>query len=294
MLFMFEYRGAKALITEQFPDTAGSITSFRVESDVMSLNGRDPLQAEAEVGDDGKLHVVVRKSSVSSRSMVSTYNKSHGLNSMNSITPRASNLSGVEIYSVQSSKEPTPRASSFNQTDFYAMFAASAASKMPSPKHGYAGNLNWEVYSLQSSKGVTPRTSNFDEEMVRGKKKGGRSLSNEFLNGGLSSSSSYPAPNQVLLGAGSGGKKKEGGGGGNNKELHMFVWSSSASPVSEGNLRNAVNRAASTEFGVLDAASKAAVPHDIGASSGSSLSLNNPTCNSGSGSLCMLGPISFS
>ncbi|XXG51524.1 hypothetical protein AAC387_Pa03g0067 [Persea americana] len=267
MLFMFEYRGAKALITEQFPDTAGSITSFRVESDVMSLNGRDPLQAEAEVGDDGKLHVVVRKSSVSSRSMVSSYNKSHGLNSMNSITPRASNLSGVEIYSVQSSREPTPRASSFNQTDFYAMFAASAASKMPSPKHGYAGNLNWEVYSLQSSKGVTPRTSNFDEEMARGKKKGGRSMSNEFLNGGLSSSSSYPAPNPVLSGAGSGGKKKDGGGG-NNKELHMFVWSSSASPVSEGNLRNAVNRAASTEFGVLDAASKAVVPHDIGASRG--------------------------
>jgi auxin efflux carrier family len=28
----------------------------------------------------------------------------------------------------------------------------------------------------------------------------------------------------------------------------MFVWSSSASPVSEANLRNAVNHAASTDF----------------------------------------------
>jgi hypothetical protein len=33
-----------------------------------------------------------------------------------------------------------------------------------------------------------------------------------------------------------------------NKELHMFVWSSTASPVSEANLRNAVNHAASTDF----------------------------------------------
>ncbi|CAN1231640.1 Probable auxin efflux carrier component 8 [Linum grandiflorum] len=38
MLFMFEYRGAKLLISEQFPETAGSITSFRVDSDVVSLN----------------------------------------------------------------------------------------------------------------------------------------------------------------------------------------------------------------------------------------------------------------
>lgn len=135
MLFMFEYRGAKLLITEQFPETAGSITSFRVDSDVVSLNGREQLQTDAEIGDDGKLHVVVRRSAASS--MVSSFNKSHGLNSLTSMTPRASNLTGVEIYSVQSSREPTPRASSFNQTDFYAMFA----SKAPSPKHGYTNSF---------------------------------------------------------------------------------------------------------------------------------------------------------
>ncbi|XWS73343.1 hypothetical protein CRYUN_Cryun02cG0120100 [Craigia yunnanensis] len=251
MLFMFEYRGARLLINEQFPETAGSITSFRVESDVVSLNGREPLQADAEIGDDGKLHVVVRRSSASS--MVSSFNKSHGLNSLTSMTPRASNLTGVEIYSVQSSREPTPRASSFNQTDFYAMFA----SKAPSPKHGYTNSFQGaigDVYSLQSSKGATPRTSNFDEEMLKiAKRRVGRSMSGELFNGGLVSS--YPPPNPIFSGSTSGGsKKKESGGGGPmpNKELHMFVWSSSASPVSEGNLRHAVNRASSTDFGALD------------------------------------------
>ncbi|KAJ6731968.1 AUXIN EFFLUX CARRIER COMPONENT 2 [Salix purpurea] len=83
MLFLFEYRGAKLLISEQFPETAGSITSFRVDSDVVSLNGREPLQADAEIGDDGKLHVVVKRSNASS--IVSSFNKSHGpkLNNFN-------------------------------------------------------------------------------------------------------------------------------------------------------------------------------------------------------------------
>ncbi|KAG6587722.1 auxin efflux carrier component 2 [Cucurbita moschata] len=255
MLFMFEYRGAKLLITEQFPETAGSITSFRVDSDVVSLNGREQLQADAEIGDDGKLHVVVRRSAASS--MVSSFNKSHGLNSLTSMTPRASNLTGVEIYSVQSSREPTPRASSFNQTDFYAMFA----SKAPSPKHGYTNSFQGEVYSLQSSKGATPRTSNFDEEMLK-KKRGGRSMSGELFNGG--SMPSYPPPNPMFSGSSSGGqmKKKDQNGSsschgaanstGNNKELHMFVWSSSASPVSEG--KHAVNRAATaSDFAAVDA-----------------------------------------
>lgn len=144
-------------------------------------------QTDAEIGDDGKLHVVVRRSSAAS-SMISSFNKSHGggLNS-SMITPRASNLTGVEIYSVQSSREPTPRASSFNQTDFYAMFNAS---KAPSPRHGYTNSYGGsgvgpggDVYSLQSSKGVTPRTSNFDEELVKTKKgRGGRSKSGELYN----------------------------------------------------------------------------------------------------------------
>ncbi|XP_057998257.1 auxin efflux carrier component 2-like [Hevea brasiliensis] len=164
MLYMFEYRGAKLLISEQFPETAASITSFRVNSDVVSLNGREPLQTDAEIGEDGKLHVVVRRSSNSS--VLSSFNKSHGLNSLTSMTPRASNLTGVEIYSVQSSREPTPRASSFNQTDFHTMLASKAAS----PKHRYINSFQGvisDAYSLQSAKRATPRTSNFDEVMLK-------------------------------------------------------------------------------------------------------------------------------
>ncbi|GMY35297.1 auxin efflux carrier component 2-like [Fagus crenata] len=278
MLFLFEFRGAKLLISEQFPDTAGSITSFKVESDVVSLNGRDPLLADAEIGEDGKLHVVVRRSGGSS--MVSSFNKSHGLNSITSMTPRASNLTGVEIYSVQSSREPTPRASSFNQTDFYAMFGSSKAA---SPKHGNNNN-----YSLQSSKVVTPRTSNFDEEMMVkfGKKRGGRSMSGELFNnnsvggggGGQGGSvvSGYPPPNPMFSGSSTSGgprykKDSANTNGAGNKELHMFVWSSSASPVSEGNLRHAVNRAASTDFGVPDP-SKAALQLQNAASRGENMS----------------------
>ncbi|CDY38263.1 BnaA10g11110D [Brassica napus] len=214
MLFLFEYRGAKLLISEQFPKTAGSITSFRVDSDVISLTSHDSLETDEEIGVDGKLHVVVRRSNAAS-SMIS-FNKSPGggiNSSMN--TPRASNLSDVEIYSV-----------SFNQTDFYNMFNAS---KAPS-RH---------VYSLQSSIGVAPRASSFNEEVFK-TKKGGRSMSVP-----------YPPPNPMFTGSMSGAsgvKKNEiGGGGGQNKEMDMCVWSSSASPVSEAIARNAITRGASTD-----------------------------------------------
>ncbi|KAH0652242.1 hypothetical protein KY290_030682 [Solanum tuberosum] len=280
MLFMFEYRGAKLLIGEQFPETAASITSFRVESDVISLNGREPLQADAEIGDDGKLHVIVRRSSASS--IISSYNK--GILQSNNMTPRASNLTGVEIYSVQSSREPTPRASSFNQSDFYAMFA----SKTASPKHGYTNSYGGDVFSVQSSKGPTPRTSNFEEEMSKigsnKKNRGGRSMSGELYNSGSNASTNglvYPPPNPMF----SGQRKKEVGSGSgvptpvsvpvpipvpmsnsnsNSKELHMFVWSSSASPTSEGNHKHAINRGGSSELGVLDA-SKAVLQQEIAA-----------------------------
>ncbi|KAK4757283.1 hypothetical protein SAY87_007410 [Trapa incisa] len=259
MLFMFEYRGAKLLISDQFPETGGSITSFKVDSDVISLNGRELLQADAEIGDDGKLHVVVRRSNTPS--LVSSF-KSNGLNSItnSAMTPRASNLTGVEIYSVQSSREPTPRASSFNQTDFYAMFGSKAAS----PKHGYSNSQQGgfpDIYSsLQSSKVATPRTSNFDEDAMRMNnsmtsstnpkriRSGGQTLSGELYNNGGSHPSSYPPPNPMFSASTSGNPRRKvesGGGAGrggqniNNKDLHMFVWSSSVSPASEANTRNA-------------------------------------------------------
>lgn len=159
MLFLFEYRGARMLIAEQFPDTAASIVSFRIDSDIVSLDGKEPLQTEAQVGDDGKLHVTVRKST-SSRSEIFS-RQSHG------VTPRASNLTNAEIYSAQTSRNPTPRGSNFGLDE----------------ESGYG---------------------------VRGM--------------------GYPAPvASGLFSPVAGPKKGEAG-----KDLHMFVWSSSASPVSDG------------------------------------------------------------
>lgn len=57
------------------------------------------------------------------------------------------------------------------------------------------------------------------------------------------------------VGGGSGG-----GGGAQNKEMNMFVWSSSASPVSEANARNAMTRGASTDLSTDPKASLP--PHD--------------------------------
>ncbi|CAK7356979.1 unnamed protein product [Dovyalis caffra] len=154
MLFMFEYRGAKRLIAEKFPETAASISSFKVDSDVVSLSGNEPLETDAEIRDDGKLHVVVRRSSTTS-AVFSSYDRFDGMNSIfNVIPPKASNFSGVEVFSVQSSIEPTPRASSFSQTNF--------------PELTNATNSYGDIYSVQSSRNSEPWIpSNFEEEMKR-------------------------------------------------------------------------------------------------------------------------------
>ncbi|WOL13102.1 PIN-like protein [Canna indica] len=79
MFFLFKYRGAKLLIMEYFPDTASSIISFRVDSNIISLDSKELLQTEAKLGNDGKLHVTVRKSTSSRFEVFSR--RSHGLNS---------------------------------------------------------------------------------------------------------------------------------------------------------------------------------------------------------------------
>lgn len=227
LLFLFEYRGAKLLIMEQFPETAASIVSFKVDSDVVSLDGRDFLETDAEIGDDGKLHVTVRKSNASRRSFA--------------MTPRPSNLTGAEIYSLSSSRNPTPRGSNFNNSDFYSMMGVP----------GFQGrNSNFgpaDMYSI-SSRGPTPRPSNFEENCAP------MAASPRFgFYPAQTGPASYPAPNPEF--ASSVGKTKKtqqhppsqnqqqsvvsGNKANNNnshdaKELHMFVWSSSASPVSEG------------------------------------------------------------
>lgn len=204
LLFLFEYRGAKMLIMEQFPETAGEIVSFKVESDVVSLDGQDFLETDAELGQDGKLHVTVRKSNVSRRSFA--------------MTPRPSNLTGAEIYSMSSSRNPTPRGSNFNHTDFYAMM-------------GFPGRL-----SNFGPADTTPRPSNFEENTSSPKF--------EFCPAQSNLPGSYPAPNpeiasivpknaknQQQLQVNS--QQQNGKPSHDAKELHMFVWSSSASPVSE-------------------------------------------------------------
>ncbi|TKY44798.1 Auxin efflux carrier component 1 [Spatholobus suberectus] len=224
MLFMFEFRGARMLISEQFPDTAGSIVSIHVDSDVMSLDGRQPLETEAEIKEDGKLHVTVRKSNASRSDIFSR--RSQGLSST---TPRPSNLTNAEIYSLQSSRNPTPRGSSFNHTDFYSMMAAGGR------------NSNFgasDVYGLSASRGPTPRPSNYEED-------GGKPKFHYHAGG----TGHYPAPNPGMFSPSNGSKsvaavnananakrpngqaqlKPEDG----NRDLHMFVWSSSASPVSD-------------------------------------------------------------
>ncbi|XVF33927.1 hypothetical protein REPUB_Repub18cG0013200 [Reevesia pubescens] len=52
--------GARLLIAEQFPNTVGSIISFKVDSDIISLDGKEPLQTDAEAGDDRE-NVEIRK-----------------------------------------------------------------------------------------------------------------------------------------------------------------------------------------------------------------------------------------
>uniref|UniRef100_A0ACD5W1Y6 Uncharacterized protein n=1 Tax=Avena sativa TaxID=4498 RepID=A0ACD5W1Y6_AVESA len=176
LLFLFEFRAARMLIADQFPDTAASIVSLHVDSDVVSLEG-GRAETESEVAADGRLHVTVRRSSVSRRSTLM-------------VTPRPSNLTGAEIYSVSSSQNPTPRGSNFNHADFFAVVGGAPPPPTPAMLHGSSFGAS-EHYSLHSSQGPTPRDSNVAEAADAG-------------------AHSHDA-----------------------KELHMFVWSSSASPVSE-------------------------------------------------------------
>ncbi|XP_075522671.1 auxin efflux carrier component 7-like [Primulina tabacum] len=233
LLFLFEYRGAKILIMEQFPETAASIVSFKVESDVVSLDGQDFLETEAEIGNDGKLHVTFRKSNASRRSL--------GPGSFAGITPRPSNLTGAEIYSLSSSRNPTPRGSNFNHSDFYSMMGfPGRLSNFAQSDTNRLSNFNVaEMYSVQSSRGPTPRPSNFEETCAPGAQMNSPRFGYYPTQ---TVPTSYPAPNPEISSTIPRTKEthqpqiQNQGSKANHdaKELHMFVWSSSASPVSEG------------------------------------------------------------
>ncbi|KAJ8769259.1 hypothetical protein K2173_002186 [Erythroxylum novogranatense] len=229
LLFLFEYRGAKILIMEQFPETAASIVSFKVDSDVVSLDGRDFLETDAEIGDDGKLHVTLRKSNASRRSL--------GPGSFSALTPRPSNLTGAEIYSLSSSRNPTPRGSNFNHSDFYSMMGVQG---FPG-RHSNFGPA--DLYSVQTSRGPTPRPSNFEENCAPM-----ATISSPRFGfyPAQTVPTSYPAPNPEFSSTNTPKttvktqpqlqqQQQQNSGKANHdaKELHMFVWSSSASPVSD-------------------------------------------------------------
>ncbi|KAG8056072.1 hypothetical protein GUJ93_ZPchr0001g30244 [Zizania palustris] len=183
LLFLFEFRAARMLIADQFPDTAASIVSLHVDPNVVSLEGGG-AETEAEVAADGRLHVTVRRSSVSRRSRL--------------VTSRSSNLTGAEIYSLSSSRNMTPRSSNFNHADFFAVVGGGPPLPTPAGVRGSGFDAS-ELYSLQSSRDPTPRQSNFDEHSAPPKP---------------------PAPTAATPNH-------------DAKELHMFLWSSSSSPVSE-------------------------------------------------------------
>lgn len=268
MLFLFEYRAARLLVMEQFPETAASIISFKVDSDVMSLDGREPLQTQADVGEDGKIRVTIRRSTSSRSHAFASPRRSLGLASMPSskaITPRPSNLTGAEIYSVYSSRNNTPREYGINNPDLHSLMSTRAVSPRQS------NFTTSDIYSVQSSRGPTPRASNFNEDNYREVNVPSRGVNSprfpphgpyghirSQLSNGMQS---YDQHGMVAHGysnshgtwpiqlGGNMGKlspkaaqiAKKGPDSGvsprlddDGKELHMFVWSSATSPVSEG------------------------------------------------------------
>ncbi|CAL9127571.1 unnamed protein product [Musa acuminata var. zebrina] len=205
LLFLFEFRAARLLIADQFPDTAASIVSCRIDPDVVSLDA-GAAEAAAEVGSDGKIHVTVRKSTSSRRSAM--------------MTPRPSNLTGAEIYSLSSSRNPTPRGSNFNHAEFFAMVGGGA----PAPAFRPSSFGAADIYSLQSSRGATPRPSNFDDDQHH------RYLHHHPPEISTAEKKPYPQLNYHRHHHNRPGAATATA---DAKELHMFVWSSSASPVSE-------------------------------------------------------------
>ncbi|CAL4894996.1 unnamed protein product [Urochloa decumbens] len=150
LLILFELRAARALIAGQCrtPDGAAArISGVRVDPDVVSLAGSQ-AEAQAEVAPDGRVRLVVRRSTSASRRSLAT--------------PRPSNLTGVEIYSVSSSRNATPRGSSCS-------FAHAGDVVYGAPlMHGGASTRMSsfgaaDLFSLHSSRQHTPRPSSFDE-----------------------------------------------------------------------------------------------------------------------------------
>ncbi|KAK9271132.1 hypothetical protein L1049_026721 [Liquidambar formosana] len=149
LLFLFEYRAATLLIRNQFPgSTAASISKFEVDGDVISLDGRDPLRTESDVDGNGRIRVRIRRSTSSA--------PDSALSSSIGITPRASNLSGAEIYSINT---PAPPHEFHHANTDIAFGHGDLAFGYRSASPRLSGYASSDAYSLQP----TPRASNFNE-----------------------------------------------------------------------------------------------------------------------------------
>ncbi|KAM0862502.1 hypothetical protein ACQ4PT_045212 [Festuca glaucescens] len=150
LLFLFEFRAARLLIAGKFPE---AVAAVRVDPDVVSLDGSQ-AEARAEVAPDGTMRVsVVRRSTVASLSHRSI------------LSPRPSNLTGVEIYSASSSRNNTPRGSSFTHGDFSATTGGGGGASAPMPSAVRMSSFGAaDLFSLNSSRQHTPRPSaSFDD-----------------------------------------------------------------------------------------------------------------------------------
>lgn len=281
MLFLLEYRSAKMQLAEQSPRGDNSMASFKVESDVISLD-------DAELGQDHtKVHVDLKKSFSSLEGNSAT--SSQRFPSTKSFRP----INHSDAYSLQSSWNLTPRDSSFNKADYVSLMSegpvqSNSKSNSVSNCHSPGPYERDAPLSHNSSLGHTPRTSNSnDEHHYRDHNLGIRTLNTSSnCNGGISdglksySTSVEPVEKGKIqrdLVHGShreylnsnavsnfGGRSSYGGSNlgvsfspnavqltkripdsrtspklndEDAKELHMFVWSSSGSPVSEGGLQ---------------------------------------------------------
>ncbi|CAM0953642.1 unnamed protein product [Alopecurus aequalis] len=151
LLFLFEFRAARLLIAGRFP--AEALAAVRVDPDVVSLDGSQ-AEARAEVAPDGSVRVsVVRRSTAAALSRRSL------------LSPRPSNLSGVEIYSISSSRNHTPRPSTSTHGDFSATTGGGgggASAPPPGVRMSTFGQA--DLFSLHSSTQQTPRPSaSFDD-----------------------------------------------------------------------------------------------------------------------------------
>ncbi|XP_042451823.1 probable auxin efflux carrier component 1c [Zingiber officinale] len=101
LLILLECRAAKIMIADQFPGaSSGAIASITVDPEVVSLGNLDvddPIETESCVDDDGKLHVVVRRSSAFRSDL------NHSRNSFDF----TSSFSNDDIYRQQSLRYPS-------------------------------------------------------------------------------------------------------------------------------------------------------------------------------------------